>query len=562
MSVGGFPLGLARWSGWIGALLALSVAASNMAACQTPRRSQAAATGGSTAQTTAPLLVLFSDPPDDSGAMKALSTLRTAVRDKGYFDVLTYDVDSPRIKRAAAENQHPEWTGPPIDKDSDRLDLARAVGAAFYAVVEAAGDDQQSDIRLVCANDPSHSWSLHGRPGDQAAVLQDKAESLDAPAGADSPAKPVTSDTAAAPAPVAAPDTDTVPAASNSAQPGAAGITSNSAQPGAGGMTSNPGPADTTADSTDSGQSAADEAALAQQLALVQPVIAKGDTAMDNGQIAQAIADYEDAINDAPLSAVPRLRLARAYLQGGFKDKAIDEAKRGLEVAPDSIPLQEFLIHLDTDDSTSEGTVAMYEALVEKNPKDLSAHLGLADAYWSSDLLARAEEEYKIAEHLGPSGDRRAATQLARLYAVQSKYDDALDVVKTLGAGGYPVAMQIVQARSETLIGTLTSARETFDAGKSSHEDFYDTAKKVSADAGGLSDFISAVTPPALFKVSYLHRQLSATLIAQEADMLQSFIETSDGNVEDSAAKIEKSAETEMLTAHAAEEKLGLNDHP
>jgi len=268
---------------------------------------------------------------------------------------------------------------------------------------------------------------------------------------------------------------------------------------------------------------------------------------------------YRQAIDGAPLSVVPRLKLAQAYLQGGFKDKALSEAKRALQVSPDSIPVQEFLIHLDSDENTSEGAVAMYEGLVEKNPNDPGVHVELGDAYWNNEDLGRSESEYKIALHLSKPGDNRAAGQLARLYAVQSRYDDVKRVITKLGDAQYPLAVKIIQSRMETLITTLSTSRESFDAGKSSHEQLYDVAKKISADSGALSSFISDVTPPQDFRISHLHRKLGADLIGQEADVIQKFIETSDSTLEDRAVSFEKSAETEMLTAHATEQKFGLS---
>jgi len=298
---------------------------------------------------------------------------------------------------------------------------------------------------------------------------------------------------------------------------------------------------------------------MEQRLDAVRPLIARGDAAVDRGEIASAISLYRQAIDGAPLSVVPRLKLAQAYLQGGFKDKALNEAKRALQVSPDSIPVQEFLIHLDTDDNTSEGAVAMYEGLVEKNPNDPGVHVELGDAYWNNNDLGRSESEYKIALHLSKPGDNRAAGQLARLYAVQSRYDEVKRVITKIGAAQYPLAVKIIQSRMETLVTTLSTARESFDAGKSSHEQLYDVAKKISADSGALSSFISDVTPPQDFRISHLHRKLGTDLIGQEADVIQKFIETSDSTLEDRAVSFEKSAETEMLTAHATEQKFGLS---
>ena len=295
-----------------------------------------------------------------------------------------------------------------------------------------------------------------------------------------------------------------------------------------------------------------------EPLRAVAPMIAKGDQALDRDEVAVAISYYRQAVDGAPLFAEPRLKLAKAYQQGGFEDKAVSEAKRALMIAPENVAVQEFLIQMDANSTTASGTVALYEALIAKNPDNLDAHLGLGDAYWNSGSLDRAEAEYEKAEGMAAKGDIRPASQLVRLFVAQSRYGDAIPVLKRIGPGSYRIAARVMHSRLDTLISTLSSGREAFAAGKSSHEQFYDTSKTVSVQANALADFIDKVQAPAEYKVSHLHLSLAASLIAQEAEVLRTFIETSDPDQQDHAVQLEKSAQSEMLTAHAAEEKSGL----
>lgn len=298
---------------------------------------------------------------------------------------------------------------------------------------------------------------------------------------------------------------------------------------------------------------------IARQMAAVKPLIGRGDAALARGEVAMAISLYRQAVDGAPRAAQPRLALAQAYLQGGFRDKALDEAKRALQVSPDSVPIKEFLIGLDDENASSEGSVTLYTALVTKNPQDVSAHIGLADAYWNDGSLDQAETEYKTAQSIeAATGGHRAVTQLARMYGAQSRYADAQEMLAQLGATRYPMSLSIIKNRADALLTGLSTAREAFDAKKSSHEQFYDTAKKVAADAQALAEFVRNVTPPAALKLSHLHRQLAVNLIAQEAAVLMTYIETSDADQGDKAASLEKSAQSEMLTAKAGEQKNGL----
>jgi tetratricopeptide (TPR) repeat protein len=628
-----------------------------------------------------PTLVLFTQNAGDRDDFAGLQALRSKLRANGRFDVLTYDIEAPALKRAAADAHHPEWTTTPITTDEDRVALSKALGASFYAVVTHTKSSDRPDVQFVDVLAPAHIWTVTGKKMDAAAdaLADDAAEAVAqraAPAPpvvavtppeppvtpviptpsttaptppvtvtappavaanpAPEPAAPVvavkptptvtiTPPVAAAPvtppapvkpaavppvvavtpapAPAAKPDTPPVvvaavptpkptvtpvtpeppvvvtpPVASPTitatvapdpvkttptpaAPPTPPVVVATKPAPGSGDAVEPPpivtvtvgGVLQNTATNPGGGD------VIARQMAAVKPLIGRGDAALARGEVAMAISLYRQAVDGAPRAAQPRLALAQAYLQGGFRDKALDEAKRALQVSPDSVPIKEFLIGLDDENASSEGSVTLYTALVTKNPQDVSAHIGLADAYWNDGSLDQAETEYKTAQSIeAATGGHRAVTQLARMYGAQSRYADAQEMLAQLGATRYPMSLSIIKNRADALLTGLSTAREAFDAKKSSHEQFYDTAKKVAADAQALAEFVRNVTPPAALKLSHLHRQLAINLIAQEAAVLMTYIETSDAAQGDKAASLEKSAQSEMLTAKAGEQKNGL----
>jgi len=244
-----------------------------------------------------------------------------------------------------------------------------------------------------------------------------------------------------------------------------------------------------------------------------------------------------------------------------MRDKALDEARRALQIAPDSVVVQQFLAQIDAETGTSDGAIARYQAGVIQNPQDPTAHLELGDALWNNSNLAQAESEYKQAQTLAAPGSPpalAAAAHLARLYAAQSRYDDSLAALKVAGAAGYALALGIVQSRADTLSSTLEAGQEAFDAGKSTRADFYKAATGVSAQSQALADFVVQVAAPPAFKLSHLYRVQATHLLAQQAAVLVTYIETSDAAQATKAAQLGKEAQSEMLTAHAAEEKLGL----
>lgn len=298
--------------------------------------------------------------------------------------------------------------------------------------------------------------------------------------------------------------------------------------------------------------------AKAPDLTPVLPLLAQGDSAMDGGDFVSAISFYRQAINGVPLSIVPRLKLAQAYQKSGLNDKALDEAKRAVEISPEDDSLQKFLAQMDQNSGNSDGSLARARALVERDPANAGAHSDLAEAFWNSGDLRGAETEYQTAKTLSPAGDHTADAHLAQLYAAQGRYDDSLQSLKSAGGAGYLLALKIVRSRSETLSSTIEASRSAFAKGRSTREQFYDTAKKTSADAQALADFVSQLKPLPAYKLSHLHRVLSANLLAQEAATLVSMIETGSETAAATVSDLDKSAMTEMLTARAAEEKLGL----
>lgn len=302
-----------------------------------------------------------------------------------------------------------------------------------------------------------------------------------------------------------------------------------------------------------------------EDLVSVRGILTQGDDALSAGNFVVAISSYRDAVNGAPLSMLPRLKLAQAYLQSDRRDKALSEAQRALSLSPNDPAVQQFLMQIDAESGSSDGAVARFQAIVAQSPQDPTGHLELADALWNNGALTQAEGEYQTAQTLAglrTPAAQQAAAHLARLYAAQSRYADSLAALKQAGAGGYALALGIVQSRADTLRSMLDAGLGLMDAGKTTHEAFYKTASDAAAQAQALADFVVKVTPPSAFGVSHLHRVLATHLMAQQAAVLVNYVETSDASFSGQAARLEKEAVTEMLTAHAAEQKLGLWETP
>ena len=271
-----------------------------------------------------------------------------------------------------------------------------------------------------------------------------------------------------------------------------------------------------------------------------------------------AISLYRQAVNGAPLSVVPRLKLAQAYQHGGMTEKSLDEAKRALEIAPDSLAVQQFLTQLDQDNGTSDGALTRYRAVLDRDPTMPPRTAGWrrlcgTAATWKQrkwnirPLRGWPHKATILPMHIWRSSMRRWRGMMTAwpLCGARAKMATLSRCILSKIAPILSAARWIHRARA-------------FAAGKSTREQFYDGAKKVSAQAQALAGFVAKIIPPAECKLSHLHRMLATNLLAQEAATLVTFIETGDVKLGDSVSQLDKEAQTEMLTARAAEEKLGL----
>lgn len=512
----------------------------------------------------APLLLLFPHTSGDAADARALIALRTRLRHDGRLEVISFDPDAPAVILAASENNHPEWLTNPIMTDAARQQIGRAVGAADVGVVSDAGHGKVT-ISLLTAGSPIRTWSI-SRLSPAAAVAAVEGDILAPPvplsgrtdqrAGA-SPAAPVVS-----PGPTASPVHPPAPSPAHPAPAPAASVPVIPAPPAPAAATPViPSPSAPLPAPSPSPKPIITAPTSAGDLTAIQPLISQADQDVANDDVVDAYALYRRAINLDPLSDVPRLKLAQAYLKGGLPDMALSEARRALEVSPHSAAIQEFLAAYDAQTGTAQGTVASAQALADENPQDPAAHLDFGKALWNAGQDAQAVTEYQKARDLASSDTlvrQRAVAHLAALHAALGDYSASLKEMKEAGDLSYPLVLSVVQNAADSLTTTMDQAQSDYDAGKITRAALYHKIQQEETRAQSLADFAGKITPPQPYQTSQLDRVQALNLIAQAAAVLIGYLETNDSAQHDKAVLLEQDAQAEMLTAHAAEEKLGL----
>ncbi len=283
-----------------------------------------------------------------------------------------------------------------------------------------------------------------------------------------------------------------------------------------------------------------------------QKWISSGDQAMGSGDAGRAVDEYRHAVNESPRNAIPRLKLAQAYIAVAQQDMAVDELRRAGEIDPKSADLRDFLT-----DQAKRGTLPGADSLLLElkagsTPNDPSSLIALGDSYWNSNHLDQAEQSYSQAAQLAPDLPD-AYARLARLYAASERYDECLAALKKSGDEGYGSALRIIVQRSDSLIGDIDAALLSFRSGDRTRTELYGSLTNTDKRIAAYDEFIKQIQPPAAYKVSYLHRKLAANLLAQVTPALENYALTGENQFIEQGTDLEKSAEQELTLANVAD---------
>jgi tetratricopeptide (TPR) repeat protein len=156
--------------------------------------------------------------------------------------------------------------------------------------------------------------------------------------------------------------------------------------------------------------------------------------------LAQAIDEFKQALAYDPSSSYLSLELADLYASTGRWRNALQEAEDDLNRHPDDINARKLLgrlyLRLLTPDhgqqvpsDLQDRAVKQFEQIIERDPKDISSYLILAQLYRSAGENAKAETVLKKAIALEPDSSE-ANSNLALLYVDLGDYRGAIDLLK------------------------------------------------------------------------------------------------------------------------------------
>jgi tetratricopeptide (TPR) repeat protein len=175
---------------------------------------------------------------------------------------------------------------------------------------------------------------------------------------------------------------------------------------------------------------------------------------LDRGELDQAIAEFQTAIQLDPKDAKAHYNLGLAYQQQDKLDEAAAAYQEAIGLDPDLANAHNNLGHIYYTQGRPEQAIAEYQEAIRINPDDDTAHYNLALSYYHQGLLDQAIAEYEETVRLNPD-NADAYYNLGRAYYEQGKLD------KAIGAWTESIRIEPADSMAHSNLG-----RAYFDQGR------------------------------------------------------------------------------------------------
>src|SRR5271165_4851418 len=121
------------------------------------------------------------------------------------------------------------------------------------------------------------------------------------------------------------------------------------------------------------------------------------------GQVDDAIAQYEKAVEVFPNYVAAHYNLGNALLQKGELDKALAQYKRAVEIDPNDAEAHVNLGNALFQKEQLDEAVAQFQEAVEINPNDAEAQYNLGNAFFQKGQLDEAVAQFQKALEIDPN---------------------------------------------------------------------------------------------------------------------------------------------------------------
>ncbi len=232
----------------------------------------------------------------------------------------------------------------------------------------------------------------------------------------------------------------------------------------------------------------------------VEELLQRAITQEDEGNLQEAIADYESILQQDPENSLARLALARLYAWVGNYEASLTLLDQLISENPDDVDLKIQQAQVTSWSGDLEQSIQQYQSIVEQHPANILAKLGLAEVLSWDDRYSESlaiydaileQEPAHLRARLGRAevllwaGDSRESLALyeelrsqfpdsveiglglARAYEARGRRVDALAILAPLVAEDNADAIAI-QRRLQSTQVTSEFVLDTRDSGESS----------------------------------------------------------------------------------------------
>ena len=314
---------------------------------------------------------------------------------------------------------------------------------------------------------------------------------------------------------------------------------------------------------------------------------AQAEASLKAGNTANAIQQYQLAVNAEPTNATLRMLLVDAYARKKMYNEAHAELSRAelMGASSDQVePKRKMIDSLQSGRTASRldphpaGTQAQnvgpatsadtpsagaQAATATGSAKTAVAQMLAGDKLWRGNKPDEAAEAYREAIKLNPQ-DWRAYERLALVSASVSMFTESRMAIEQL-AKVQPNPSAEILAKRYSLFSTIFSQwfaalfkqydDDSADFAKKiiSRESYYSSIKGLNKRLEAMAKFLDVLPVPADKKEAALHRSLACGLLYQGVSSLQDYLETNGKDAKTSAETFVAQAKKELETVKALE---------
>jgi tetratricopeptide (TPR) repeat protein len=312
----------------------------------------------------------------------------------------------------------------------------------------------------------------------------------------------------------------------------------------------------------------------------------QAEKSMSEGNLAQAIGQYEHAVSADPTNGALRVKLAEAYGRKGLYEQAKSELDRAekigiekalIDAARANIAKMESGVAQTNPPATKEPKVDPAPGVVKTPPtatqppvispvKRLKKPAAVAedklregDKFWNQSKPDEAALAYAEAAKIYPA-DWRSYERLAAVNASMSLFGEARKAIEQLKAAQPNPPAETVAKRYEmfrksfdraydTLLSQLEDDSANYSKKIISRESYYSSVNGLGIRLETLTQFLDSLSKPVSRQPAALRRSLACGLLAQASASLLEYLESNDKKQKQNAELFIDQAKKEAAAA-------------